>query len=83
MRMISLTDALMSGLAVFGLKYPSLLQFEGDKSEPTLQHNLSTLYGVERAPCDTQMRVILDPVEPRQLDPAFTALHAAAARAGV
>jgi hypothetical protein len=30
----TLADALMSGLAVFGLKYPSLLKFDEDQDEP-------------------------------------------------
>ncbi len=35
----------MSGLAVFGFKMPSLLQFEKDKaSEPLIRRNLHTLY---------------------------------------
>lgn len=79
---ISLVDALMSGLAVFGLKYPSLLQFDEHKSEPVIRHNLKTLYGVEYAPCDTQMRTILDPVEPYHLDKAFVELHQKAAQEG-
>ena len=36
---ISLTDSLMSGLAIFALKFPSLLQFEEAKlADPTLLH---------------------------------------------
>lgn len=66
----------MSGLAVFGLKYPSLLQFDQDRvSEPTLRHNLWRLYGVERVPCDTQLRSMLDPVDEHLLRPAFQAIH--------
>lgn len=80
---ISLVDALMSGLAVFGLKYPSLLQFDNDKDEPAIRHNLRSLYGVERAPCDTQMRTILDKVDPRSLDAGFLAVHQKAAQEGV
>jgi hypothetical protein len=68
---IALVDALMSGLAVFGLKYPSLLKFDEERQEASVRHNLSSLYGVERAPCDTQLREILDPVDPRQLRPAY------------
>ena len=37
---ISLADCLMSGIAIFGLKYPSLLQFDRDKK--TIQSNLRT-----------------------------------------
>jgi hypothetical protein len=71
---IPLSDALMSGLAVFSLKYPSLLQFDRQRSDPAEAHNLRTLYGVEQAPCDTQMRTIVDKVESRALRPAFKAI---------
>jgi len=58
---ISTTDCLMSGLAVFALKYPSLLKFDEDKmSEPQLRHNLDALYGIKKAPCDTYLRERLD-----------------------
>jgi len=79
---ISLTDALMSGLAVFGLKYPSLLQFEQERNEALTRSNLKTLYGVDRAPCDTQLRTILDPVDPAQLRGAFRAVHRHVQRQG-
>lgn len=69
---IPLADALMSGLAVFGLKYPSLLTFEEAYNEGGIRHNLHTLYGVGRAPCDTQLRTLLDPAH---LRPAFRAVH--------
>lgn len=72
---IPLADALMSGLAVFGLKYPSLLKFDEAHREGVIRHNLKTLYGVERAPCDTQLRTILDPLDPQALRPAFRAIH--------
>jgi hypothetical protein len=72
---ISLGDALMSGLAVFGLKYPSLLQFDQACQEGTIRHNLRTLYDVERAPGDTQLRTLLDPVSAAALHPAFQAIH--------
>jgi len=71
---IALSDALMSGLAIFGLKCPSLLQFDQQRRDPVEAHNLRTLYGVERAPCDTQMREILDGVDPRCLRPTFKAV---------
>lgn len=51
----------MSGLAVFSLKYPSLLQFNNDRqTEAHVRINLKNLYGIEQAPCDTQMRTRLD-----------------------
>lgn len=70
-----LADVLMSALAMFGLKYPSLLRFEQNRHESILRANLKNLYGVERAPSDTQMREILDPVAPEDLRPAFRRVH--------
>ena len=64
---ISLTDALMSAFAMFSLKAPSLLAFDKERSEG----NLETIYGIERVPCDTHMREILDPVCPESLRPVF------------
>ncbi|MHA7865823.1 transposase [Flagellimonas marinaquae] len=76
-----LTDCLMSALAMFGLKYRSLLQFEehylGNKQ---IRHNLKTLYGVEQVPSDTYMRERLDEVEPGQLRSAFKACLSAIQR---
>ena len=45
---ISLSDCLMSGVAMFGLKFPSLLKFDEAKEELELKHNLRTLYHVEQ-----------------------------------
>ena len=64
---ISLTDALMSAFAMFSLKSPSLLAFDRERAEG----NLETIYGIERVPCDTHMREILDPVSPALLRPLF------------
>lgn len=70
-------DCIMSGLAVFGFKMPSLLQFEKDKaSEPILRRNLRTLYGVNEAPSDTCMRERLDVVEAKQLRRPFKKIFA-------
>ena len=64
---IALTDALMSAVAMFSLKSPSLLAFDKERAEG----NLQTIYGIDRVPCDTHMREILDPVSPESLRPVF------------
>lgn len=67
----------MSGLALFGLKYPSLLQFDRDsREETTTRANLNSLYGVERAPSDCRFRERLDALDPSALQPAYKALFA-------
>ena len=57
---IPLCDVLLSGLALFALKDPSLLAFDERRHE----RNLHTLFGIEQVPCDTQLREILDGVDP-------------------
>src|SRR5215203_4257401 len=71
---IPLVNCLMSGLAIFGLKYPSLLQFDQSANTEVVKHNLKSLYHVDKAPCDTSMRERLDKVDPRLLRPAFTGI---------
>jgi hypothetical protein len=66
---IPLGDALMSGFAMFALKDPSLLAFDDRRHDPN--DNFRTIYGINRVPSDTQMRAILDPVDPEQLRPLF------------
>jgi hypothetical protein len=74
---ISLTDHLMSGLAVFGLKCPSLLAFEKQKEETATEQNLRDLYHVNQSPSDTYLRKRLDTVDPKNLRTAFKKLFTA------
>jgi hypothetical protein len=67
-------DCVMSGIALFGLKYPSLLQFDQSREESTVAYNLKSLYGVENAPSDTYFREILDEVEPSKIRTGFKTL---------
>ena len=64
---ISFTDARMSAFAMFALTSPSLLAFDKERAEG----NLHTIYGIERVPCATRMREILDPLSPKVLRPVF------------
>jgi hypothetical protein len=66
---IPLGDALMSAFAMFSLKDPSLLAFDHRRRDPN--DNFRTIYGLNRIPCDSQMRAVLDPVDPASLRPLF------------
>ena len=76
---LALPDALMSGFAMFSLKDPSLLAFEGRR---VTDHNLSTIFKIGQAPCDTQMRTILDEVEPAELRRVYQRLQREVAARG-
>lgn len=65
---IPLDDVLMSGFALFSLKDPSLLAFDERRETPK---NLERVYGISRIPSDTQMRTILDEVNPEKIRPSF------------
>lgn len=64
---IPLVDALMSGLALFALKDPSLLAFDGRRND----QNMRSLFGIEQVPSDTRLREILDGVDPQDIRPLY------------
>jgi hypothetical protein len=78
---IALSDALMSGFAMFSLKDPSLLAF--DRRRVAEEHNLKSIYKLEKIPCDTQMRTRLDEVDPNSLRPAYADIFRKAQRGKV
>lgn len=71
---ISFIDVLMSGLSVFGLKFPSLLQY--DQHRKTLDENLKALYRVQHFPSDTYLRERLDELDPKLIRPVFKKIFA-------
>ena len=83
-RRASLADNLMAALAMFMFKYPSMLSFDRDvrngKDGSALIRNLRNLYGLSHVPCDTSMRERLDPVDPKELRPAFKKVFSALQR---
>jgi hypothetical protein len=80
---ISMADCLMSALAMFGMKSPSLLAFDGPKLEDTVLHNLDTLYEVSKPPSDTHMREVLDEIDPKVLRETFLSVFHEAQRGKV
>ena len=63
----SMADAVMSAIALFALKDPSLLAFQERRND----ENIKNLFRVLNVPSDTQMRAILDRLEPDLLRPLF------------
>lgn len=68
----NIADALMSGLGLFSLKDPSLLAFEDRRTDETIK----SIYHIGKIPSDTNMRKILDEVEPSLLHGVFKKLFA-------
>ena len=74
---ISITDHLMSGLAVFGLKCPSLLAYDRKRSDNVVAQNLRNLYYINNPPSDTYLRERLDHIDPEHIRPVFKRILAA------
>jgi hypothetical protein len=55
-----LQDCYRSGFALFYLQDPSLLEFQRRFQDQIQSNNLSTVFGVQAIPADTQFRQILD-----------------------
>jgi len=71
---ISLPDALMSGYAMFALKDPSLLMFDNRRTND--EGNFNRVFGIKNVPSDSQMREILDLVDPKYIRPLFCDIFA-------
>ncbi len=69
-----LTDSLKGAYAMFSLKSPSLMAFRTDYELPTRQHNLRTVYDLEKIPGDTAMRETIDGIKPEELHDLFPEL---------
>ena len=63
----SVADAVMSAIALFSLKDSSLLAFQERRNDV----NMKNIFRILQVPSDTQMREILDPLEPDVLRPMF------------
>ncbi|WP_067521168.1 hypothetical protein [Endozoicomonas ascidiicola] len=73
---ISISDFFMYALGVFHNKNSSLLACDDKREQPTIKENAKRLYHVERIPCDTYLRSIIDLVQIKHLRPLFLACFA-------
>lgn len=74
----SVADSIMSAIAMFSLKDPSLLAFQERRNDQNMKH----IYRIENVPSDTTMRETLDPVDPDSLRPLFQAIFRKMQRGG-
>lgn len=77
----SLSDVLKSAFAMFSLKSASLLSFQ--EQTQIERSNLKQIYRIQRIPADTQLRAILDKVEPCRIRALLTSILTLLRQAGV
>jgi hypothetical protein len=67
-------DAALGAFGIFFTQSPSFLEYQRRLQHTQGQNNAHTLLGVEQIPCDNQVRKLLDPLAPSDLDPVFMAI---------
>jgi hypothetical protein len=78
----AVSDVVMSAFAMMFFQHSSLLQFQAALEEKHGLSNLQTIFGVEQIPKDSQMRDILDAVDPECLRPLLSEVFEKMRRAG-
>lgn len=72
----SLTEAGLSAFAVFYMQSPSFLAHQRDMQRQRGRNNAQSLFEVARIPSDSQLRNLLDPVNPAALRALFWEFYA-------
>jgi hypothetical protein len=78
----TLTEAGLSAFAVFYMQSPSFLAHQRDMQRERGRNNVQSLFGVERIPSDSQLRNLLDPVDPAGLRAPFWEIYTQLETAG-
>jgi hypothetical protein len=65
-------DVCMGALAMFCSQDPSLLQFQKRTRAPLLAANLKNIWAIDSVPSDSQMRVVMDEIDPGEIESLFT-----------
>jgi len=76
----TLKDVIKSTLAAFFFQYPSLLCFQKNMKAKLRRNNMESLFKVDKIPSDTQMRTLLDGIQPDQFGSVFNESLRLAAR---
>ena len=64
-------DAALGAFGIFFTQSPSFLEYQRRLQHTKGHNNAQTLFDVEQIPCDNQVRTLLDPIPPSDLDAVF------------
>lgn len=67
----AMADFGMAAFSVFFMQSPSFLAYQTRLEQGYGRSNATTLFGIEKIPCDNSIRSMLDPARPEQLHPVF------------
>ena len=78
----SMSDFVLAAFAPFFMQSPSFLAHQRFLETGQGRNNCQTLFGVDKIPCDNQVRAMLDPVEPIHFYPMFADIMAELQQSG-
>ena len=67
----SIKDAALAAFSVFFTQAPSFLAHQRTMKRAKGRSNAESIFGIEKVPCDNQIRQLLDPIAPSYLFPMF------------
>jgi len=67
----SIKDAVLGAFSVFFTQSPSFLAHQQTMKRTKGRSNAESIFGIEKVPCDNQIRQLLDPIAPSYLFPMF------------
>ena len=67
----SIKDAALGAFSAFFTQSPSFLAHQRTMKRTKGRSNAESLFGIEKVPCDNQIRQLLDPIAPGYLFPTF------------
>jgi hypothetical protein len=67
----TLQDAGLAAFSVFHMQSPSFLAHQRTMQQAKGRSNAQSIFGMKEIPCDNQIRVLLDPVDPCFLNPVY------------
>jgi hypothetical protein len=71
----TLTEAGLSAFSVFHMQSPSFLTHQRDMERQRGQNNAAGLFGIKRIPSDSQIRNLLDAIDPAYLGEAYWSIY--------
>lgn len=66
-----LSDVLKCAFGVFFFQHSSMLEFQRKMQEKRQRNNMQSIFGVKEIPSDTQIKTLLDRIEPDQFGEVF------------
>ena len=76
-------DAAIGAFGIFFTQAPSFLDYQRHLQQAKGQNNACTLFGAQTIPCNNQIRNLLDPMRPSQLDGVYLEVFEGLAQHGL